>query len=249
MTWRSDDKWDRLEQMGYSYLPYHPQFIPAKTQISVELELPLAFGTQEIVSIQNGKANFPPIDSIVRARIATRVDSRSRPGTRVEAIVSEPVYSDTGKLLLPEGTKLIGTVLESQEAASWRRGGRLRFSFQWMELPRTVAASRRLYRLDAIVNSVNNPLASPVKVDAEGGTRSVEPLTRFIAPALKMLIGSQMVDEDQQIGGQSQAARRTWSTLAGPPDLVYWGAWQRKSLTMPAQLSVSMAWGGRSSRI
>jgi hypothetical protein len=214
-TWRSDDKWDRLVEMGYSYLPYHPQFIPAKTQISVELQEPLTFGTEEIGSIQNGKASFPPIDTIVRARMASAVSSTSKPGTRVEAIVSEPVYSASRKLLLPEGTKLIGTVMESQRAASWRRGGRLRFSFQWMELPPTVAAAQRLYRLEAIVSGADNLLAAPVKVDSEGGTRSVEPLTRFIAPALKMLIGSQMVDEDQQIGGQSQAARRTWSTLAG----------------------------------
>ena len=40
-TWKSDDKWDRLQQAGYSYLPYHPQYVPKLTQVAVELKKPL----------------------------------------------------------------------------------------------------------------------------------------------------------------------------------------------------------------
>jgi hypothetical protein len=84
-----------------------------------------------------------------------------------------------------------------------------------MELPSIASRSNRLYRMDAILSGLDGPGSSMIKVDSEGGSRSVEPITRFIAPALKLLIGSQLVDNDQQIGGQSQTTKRTWSTLAG----------------------------------
>ena len=132
----------------------------------------------------------------------------------MEAIVSEPLYAHD-RLLLPEGTRLIGTVVDSQAAASWRRGGKVRFSFQWMELPPGVGSSRRMYRLQAILAGVDTERISNVKVDAEGGSRSVEPLTRFLAPALKAFIGTQVFDDTQQSAPQGQGGNRTWRTLAG----------------------------------
>jgi hypothetical protein len=213
-TWKSDDKWDRLQQAGYSYLPYHPQFIPKRTQVAVELEEPLTFGTVRIDSIHGDSAMLPPVDSIVNARMISTVTSTSEPGTRVEAIVSEPLYADD-QLLLPEGTRLIGTVVDSQAAASWRRGGKVRFSFQWMELPPGVKSSRRMYHLQAILAGVDTERISNIKVDQEGGSESVESVTRFFAPALKALIGTQVFDDTQQSPGQGQGGNRTWRTLAG----------------------------------
>lgn len=214
-AWKSDDKWDRLQQAGYSYLPYHPQFIPKRTQVAVELDQPLAFGTVRIDSIHGDSAMLPPVDSIISARLVSTVTSNSQPGTRVEAIVSEPLYSGN-QLLLPEGTRLIGSVVDSQAAASWRRGGRVRFSFQWMELPPGVQAERRMYHLQAILAGVDTERISNIKVDPEGGSESVESITRFLAPALKALIGSQVFDDSQQGPGQGgQGSNRTWRTLAG----------------------------------
>jgi hypothetical protein len=214
-TWKAGDKWDRLQATAYSYLPYHPQFVPARTQIAVELREPLSFGSEKVNSAHEHTAALPPADSIVQARMTSPITSNSQPGTRVEAIVSKPLFSEDHKLLLPEGTRLIGSVVSSQPAASWRRGGRLRFSFQWMELPYIASPPSGLYRMDAILSGLDGPGSSMVKVDSEGGSRAVEPITRFIAPALKLLIGTQMLDNDQQIGGQSQTTKRTWSTLAG----------------------------------
>jgi len=214
-AWKSDDKWDRLQQAGYSYLPYHPQFISKRTQVAVELDQPLAFGTVQIDSIHGDSALLPPVDSIVVARLASTVTSTSEPGTRVEAIVSEPLYSGD-QLLLPEGTRLIGSVVDSQAAAFWRKGGKLRFSFQWMELPPGVQSSRRVYHLQAILAGVDTERITNIKVDSEGGSQSVESLTRFLAPALKALIGSQVFDDSQQGAGQGgQGSNRTWRTLAG----------------------------------
>lgn len=213
-TWKSDDKWDRLQEAGYSYLPYHPQFIPKRTQVAVELQEPLTFGTVRLDSIQGDSAMLPPMDSIISARMVSAVTSNSQPGTRVEAIVSEPLYAGD-QLLLPEGTRLIGSVVDSQAAASWRRGGKVRFSFQWMELPPGVKSSRRMYRLQAILAGVDTERISNIKVDAEGGSQSVESVTRFFAPALKAFIGTQVFDDTQQSGGQGQGGNRTWRTLAG----------------------------------
>lgn len=213
-AWKSDGKWDRLQQAGYSYLPYHPQFIPKRTQVAVELKNPLTFGTVDIESIHGDSAMLMPVDSIINARLVSEVASTSQPGTPVEAIVSEPLYIN-GRLMLPEGTRLLGTIVDSQAAAYWRRGGRVRFSFQWMELPPQIQSSRRMFRLQAILAGVNTQRISNVKVDPEGGTRSVESFTRFLAPALKGLIGMQVFDERSQTPSQGQGPNRTWRTLAG----------------------------------
>jgi hypothetical protein len=73
-----------------------------------------------------------------------------------------------------------------------------------------------MYHLQAILAGVDTERISNIKVDAEGGSESVESITRFFAPALKALIGSQVFDDSQQGPGQGgQGSNRTWRTLAG----------------------------------
>ena len=213
-AWESPDKWDRLETTAYSYLPYHPQFVPMYTQISVELTEPLVIQTAMAATKANAFCAACLKDNEVHARLLSTVSSLSDPGTKVEAVVSEPLFSADHKLLLPEGTHLVGTVKDRQAAGAWRHGGSLRFSFQSMELPPAFGDTKRTYRLEAILTRVELHLSN-LKVDPEGDSRSVEPATRFLAPALKLLIGSQVVDGDDQLLGQSQPAKGTWRTLAG----------------------------------
>jgi hypothetical protein len=87
---QSPDKWQRLQAVGYSYLPYHPQFVPADTQVLTQLAAPLVFGVTDVSYEEMRSLGPPPPDSVVTARLACSVSSTSPLGETVEAVVSEP---------------------------------------------------------------------------------------------------------------------------------------------------------------
>src|SRR4051812_8883440 len=191
----SPQKWERLQEKASARLPYHPQFLPAQTRFSVPLREPLAFGTDRLTAPELARLGLPPPDTVVTARLLTEVHSQAAVGSPVEAVVSAPVYTAGRQLLVPEGTRLLGRVTQAQPAAWFRRGGQLRLQFQQMELPAPVARGKRQRTMEAIV--VQGAATRPVRiqVDEEGGMKTVEPRTRFLAPALQIFLGIPALDE------------------------------------------------------
>ena len=57
-----------------------------------------------------------------------------------------------------------------------------------------------------------------VKVDDEGGMKSIAPKTRFVAPAVQMFLGVGMLDETNK-NTQSQNPNRLLRTIAGASGL------------------------------
>src|SRR5206468_3773545 len=127
--------------------------------------------------------SVPAPNSVLNARLATPLDSsKVKRGDRVEAIVTEPVFSAEHHLILPEGSRLIGEVTVAKGARHWHRNGQLRFLFESVQPPKQDIA-----RMLASLYSVQVADAGAVAVDEEGGTRGHESKTRFIAPALAVL--------------------------------------------------------------
>jgi hypothetical protein len=214
-TMKSPDKWDLLQQNLYSYLPYHPQFIPAHTSIITELVEPLDFGSESQLTGKLAKVGAPPADSLLTVRVLSPINSKTSAGTPIEAVTLKPLYSADHELLLPEGTHLTGAVVSSQPARMWRRGGALRFTFQSIRLPDSINTAQHSYPIQAVVAGLDVMGPVNMRVDSEGVVSSVEPMSRFIAPAVKMFIGMQMLDQDSISSGQSAAAKRTWRMIAG----------------------------------
>jgi hypothetical protein len=214
----SQPKWDRLQEEAYSRLPYHPQFLPANTRLSAQLEEPLSFGIETIAARDIEQVGMPPPDSLVTARLLSTVSSNSNTGSEVSAITSEPFYSADRHLILPEGTRLIGTVVQSQPASWFRRSGKLRLRFQKMELPEPIPPDNRQLRIEATVARVDAIRKVRINTDDEGVMKSVEPKTRFIAPAVQMFLGISMLDETNN-SAQSQSANRVLRTVVGASGL------------------------------
>jgi hypothetical protein len=214
----SQPKWDRLQEEAYSRLPYHPQFLPANTRFSAQLKEPLAFGIETIAASEMEQTGLPPIDSIVTARLLSTVSSNSDAGSKVSAIVSEPFYSADGHLIVPEGARLTGTVVQAQPARWFRRSGKLRLRFQKMELPEPGSTKNRPLSVEATVARVDVIRSVGIKIDDEGGMKSIEPRTRFIAPAVQMFLGINLLD-DRNNNAQSQSANRLVRTIAGASGL------------------------------
>jgi hypothetical protein len=214
----SQPKWDRLQEEAYSRLPYHPQFLPANTRLSAQLKEPLAFGIETIAAREVEQTGLPPPDTVVTARLLSTVSSNSDTGSKVLAIVSEPFYSADRHLILPEGTRLIGTVVQAEPARWFRRSGKLRLRFRKMELPEPVPMTNRQLSVEATVARVDAIRKVRIKIDDEGVMKSIEPKTRFIAPAVQMFLGVNVLDDTNK-NAQSQSANRVVRAIAGASGL------------------------------
>src|SRR6202012_1925250 len=112
------------------------------------------------------------------------VDSNTaRPGMPVEAVLTQPLFETEpadatvdvadaaipappaahGKLLLPEGTHLIGSVVEAKPAGMFGHNGSLRFTFRKAELP---AGDERV--VHGRVIAAESVRSDRVQIDNEG---------------------------------------------------------------------------------
>lgn len=202
-TVRAAGKTERLEDYIWAKLPYHPQYVRRLTRFDAELSEPLPFGTEAIPAKQMDLLGTQPSsNSPVDAQLVTPIGSDcSKRGDPIEAILSAPLLGSDQKLVLPEGTHLIGTVTMTHRARWFHRGGQLRFNFEGIKLPqgierpeltRTPASFRTL----GYLQSVEPNGKTQMKVDQEGGVKATESKTRFLAPVLAAFVASRAADND-----------------------------------------------------
>ena len=211
---RAPDKKERLSDYLMAKLPYHPQYVRNGTRFDAELKEPLNFGSETVTrSSMSLVGTQPGPNSIVHARLLTALDSSTTSqGEPVEAVLSQPLFSSDHKLILPEGTRLSGTVVLAKKARSFHRVGQLRFNFQNVDLPPEVAQLKfpepvktpepaveyqkvLQFRSQAILKGAESDKA-PVKVDSEGGVKAAESKTRFIQTAIAVMIAQKSGDID-----------------------------------------------------
>jgi hypothetical protein len=201
---RGPNKKEKFIDFLWAKLPYHPQYLRRGTRFDAPLRDALQFGA---ASMKLGDlaelGTQPSADSVVRARLLTALDSASaKRGEPVEAVVASPLFSANHRLVLPEGTRLIGSVTFARRARSFHRGGQLRFNFQRVDLPaevanlRPAAAERPQLRTQATLDGAEASGPAPIKVDSEGGVQAQESKTRFIAPMIALVLASRAADND-----------------------------------------------------
>jgi type IV secretory pathway VirB10-like protein len=179
---RQRAQWSRIKDAAVQQMPYHPQYLAKGTVYDVELSSALAFG-QVIPAAAAPAGTSPAPDSILTARLATTLDSSKTPrGTAFEAVITETVFSADHRVVLPEGTKLTGTVTFSAPAGRFHRNGRLRFLFERVQVPNQPSAP-----LLGALHAIDASRDDRVAVDDEGGATIENSKTRFIAPALAIL--------------------------------------------------------------
>jgi len=169
-------KLHRVERYAVAQLPVHPQYIDAGTMYFAELGKPLEFGseplTPEIAASMNSEI---PEGTMVHARLTTPLNSAStQKGAEVEAVLSRPMVND-GKLILPQGSVLKGSVVQVQPAHFWKHNGQLRFVFRDLVLPNGVES-----KVQAVVQGVQSGTADNLHLDAEGGAEPKTSKTRYL---------------------------------------------------------------------
>jgi hypothetical protein len=198
------DKKEQIIDYAMSRLPYHPQSVRRGTRIDAELAKPLEFGAEDVTPAALAVlGSQPAADSVAHARLLTALDSATaKKGDPVVAVLAEPVFSPDHKLILPEGTRVTGSVVLVKRARLLHRGGQLRFTFQKFELPADVAALRpgapepAPVSTQAILSAAERAGKTDIKVDSEGGVKATESKTRLLAPLIAVMVANKAADTD-----------------------------------------------------
>jgi hypothetical protein len=178
---RGPGKWERAKDWVVGRLPVHPQYLRRGTLYSAELLAPVDFGW--INPTERARAGDAPApDSVLSVRLVTPLSSEATPrGTPIQAVLTRPVFSETNRLLFPEGTELDGEVTFAKRARRLHRNGQLRFLFETVKTSEGEAES-----LLASLHSIQVG-GGAVAVDDEGGTSATGSGARFVAPSLALL--------------------------------------------------------------
>ncbi|MGH9398603.1 MAG: hypothetical protein ACRD18_17350 [Terriglobia bacterium] len=183
-------------------IPYHRQAFQPGTVFTAEIRTPLKFGVETLPAAELSEVGSPPPpESIIHARLVTPLDSATaHQGAPVEAIVTEPLFSAKHQLIIPQGSQLEGTVVQAKAARRLRRNGKLRFTFQRIELP-----TARPEIIHASVERVEVAKSAHLKLDAEGGVEPVPSKKKYIAPALSLLLAMQAATPDRDAVSEDAA--------------------------------------------
>ncbi|HXQ24827.1 MAG TPA: hypothetical protein VN822_00325 [Candidatus Acidoferrales bacterium] len=182
-------KMHRLGHYAVAQLPVHPQYIDAGTVYSAELQDSLDFGTEPLTpQLAASIGTTPPDGSVVAARLVTPLNSAtSHQGDAVEAVISRPVF-DGDRLLLPEGSKLQGSVIQVQPARHPGRNGELRIVFHELRLADGLQQKMN-QKVEASLAGVEAAKVDNVKLDSEGGAKAAAPATRFLTTGAEVGLG------------------------------------------------------------
>jgi hypothetical protein len=209
---KAPGKLKRLEAGLEAELPYHRQSLAKGTRFTAELKAPLAMGDEDWPGKELARmgSEIPP-GTVVHTWLTTPLNSATtHKGSAVEAVVAQPVFSQDHHLILPEGSRLEGSVTKALPARHLGRNGKLRFTFRRIDLPQ---GTRK--RVEAGLQGVNLPSAAHVKLDKEGGAHAASSKTKYLMPAIDALLASTSIDGDSGRRAIQESASGDSGNLAG----------------------------------
>ena len=199
---KTPGKMHRLERYGEAQMPVHRQFIPAGTVYFAELEDPLDFGNEMMAAPTASSIGALPEGSVVHARLLTPLSSATaHKGQDVEAVLSQPLM-DGEHLILPQGSRLKGTVRQAEPARRMRRNGQLRIAFSELVPPDGMEQ-----KVVATLEGVQAGKNANVRLDSEGGAEATTSKSRYLATTVSVglaaegMLGDNWLSADNT-GGQ-----------------------------------------------
>jgi hypothetical protein len=177
-------KMHKIIRYGVAQLPVHPQYIDAGTVYFAELEEPLDFGVESLTPELAASINTPPPSgSSVHVRLITGLSSATaQNGEEVEAVLSQPLFDGT-RLILPEGSRLKGSVVQVRPARRLSRNGQLRMAFHELVLPDGIEQ-----KVEASLAGVQAGKGQDVKLDSEGGAEANSPKSRYLTTGIAVAL-------------------------------------------------------------
>ncbi|MGH9406033.1 MAG: hypothetical protein ACRD3D_09390 [Terriglobia bacterium] len=212
----------KLKQAIVAESPYHRLAFQPGTVFTAVLMKPLDFGVATLPASEIAHVGDPPPpDCTLRARLLTPLDSATaRQGAPVEAVVTEPLFSSSHELIIPQGARLEGTVVRAKPARRLHRDGNLRFTFQRLEPP---AAPAEI--IQASVERIQVARASHLKLDAEGGAAPAPSKKKYIAPAVSLMLALDAANPEQDVDTDQGITTTTMKTQGGVAGQALSGGW------------------------
>ena len=196
----------RLERYGEAQLPVHHQYIPAGTVYFAELEESLDFGSEVMTApMASSIGGALPEGSVVNARLITPLSSATaHQGQEVEAVLSQPLM-DGERLILPQGSRLKGTVKQAQPARRMKKNGQLRIAFTELFPPDGIEQ-----KVVTTLEGVQAGKDANVKLDSEGGAEATTSKSRYLGTAISLGLAAMAAsgghDHDHDGGNNNGAA-------------------------------------------
>src|SRR6202521_2211004 len=127
----------RLKHYLLAQSPYRRQYIEPGTRFNADLDSAISFGEIQRTSDDFAAlASALPPNTTLKARLLGEVNSATATrGTRVEAVLTEPLYSPTHQLILPVNSRILGQVVQAKAAQKLHHNGELRLIFERIEIP------------------------------------------------------------------------------------------------------------------
>jgi type IV secretory pathway VirB10-like protein len=199
---RSPGKLERLKKYVLSQSPYRKQYVTEGTRFSAALNQQLDFGIEPRSAEELSElGEAPPPDTVLHARLVMEVNSETaQRGDPVVAQLTEPLFSEDHRLLLPADSRLIGRVLEAKPARRLHRNGELRIIFEHVELP-----GGNLQSLQGTLEGIEVDRAAHLKLDEEGGAHATDSATRYLSTALAVLVAAAAAHPEVEHGSIEQA--------------------------------------------
>src|SRR3984957_12694672 len=212
-------KMDKAKQALYAQIPVHPQELWAGTQYDAELKQPLELEGQAVPApAAVADLSELKLTGNIEARLVDPVDSSTATaGMPVEAVLTQPLFESDpavsvlaadgtvpahGKLLLPEGTHLIGSVVNAKPAGMFGHNGSLRLTFRKVELP---AGDERVVHGRVIaaesVKTDRVQIDEEGQIKANGGNRFLAPITLGSLAAVSDSTGAGLIKEAMTSNG------------------------------------------------
>jgi hypothetical protein len=187
---------DRLLELFYHQLPWHPQRIERGTVWTVETTAPLAVPVQAEAALPSTPRALEqpaadPTGLLIQADLQEPLSSATaKAGQRIHATVAAPVFRADHTLAIPQGAVLVGTVTQDKPSRRFGRSGSLRFGFNQIVLPtgERQSLATRLAGTDASA-------AQGLALDAEGDITPV-PQEKLIVPVILLGLASAPLDPD-----------------------------------------------------
>lgn len=181
---KSPSKIHRAEQYLLAQLPYRRQYLEPGTRFNADLEKPLDFGSVTRAAEELGSVGMEPAsETTLHARLASEVSSATaKHGTPIEAVLTRPVFDAQHQLLLPASSRIVGEVTHAKPAGKLHHNGELRVVFEKIETP-----EGQTQAMHGSLEGVEVDRAANMKLDSEGGARTTDSKSRYLATGLSLL--------------------------------------------------------------
>jgi hypothetical protein len=233
-------KMDRLKRYIVAQSPYRHQYIEPGTRFNADLDSAISFGeTQRSSDDFTALASALPPNTTLKARLTGEVSSATATrGTRVEAVLTEPLYSPAHQLILPVNSRIVGQVVQAKAAAKFHHNGELRLIFERIEIPadaqraaaetapklvaqnsandsRPELTHRGNLRMTGNIEGVDVDRRDHMVLDEEGGARTTDSKTRYLSTGVAILLAAAASHTDSEHGTVDNAGDPGVRTAAG----------------------------------